>query len=181
MFFLELPPNLFLLWEGLNELVGNNRIRKGFRLIWHAVVWSIWRARNERIFNNSNCGVEEILEAMKVLSWRWTLSRLKISACLFYEWSWNPKGCLMRQGSGFTCAASTNFEAAVCEFLCYQVLIGLVAFSCSCYGLIVSCFFVLFSAFCGTEVFVGFLLYQCLCIPVFRREFFCCASCTHSS
>jgi len=93
---LELPPNLFLLWEGWNELAGNNRIRKGFCLIWHAVVWSVCKARNERIFNNSNCGVEEILEAVKVLSWKWTLSPLKIPACLFYEWSWNLKACLMQ-------------------------------------------------------------------------------------
>lgn len=67
---LEIPQNVFLLWEGWNEVVVNNRIHKGFRLIWHAVVWSLWRMRNDRIFKISICGVEEVVEAVKVLSWR---------------------------------------------------------------------------------------------------------------
>ncbi len=34
--------------------------------------------RNDRIFNNVICGVAELVEAIKVLSWRWMLSRLKV-------------------------------------------------------------------------------------------------------
>jgi len=79
-----LPQNLFLLWEGWNGAARNNKTRRSFRLTWHAVVWSLWRARNDRIFNNSNSDVAEIVEAIKVLSWRWTLSRLQVPACLFY-------------------------------------------------------------------------------------------------
>jgi hypothetical protein len=52
--------------------------------------------RNDRIFNDAICGVEEVVEAVKVLSWRWSLSRLKAPACLFYEWCWNPKACRLR-------------------------------------------------------------------------------------
>ncbi|KEH29474.1 hypothetical protein MTR_4g037265 [Medicago truncatula] len=58
---------MFLLWEGWNGAARNNKIRRGFRLIWHAAVWSLWRARNDRIFNNSNCDVAEIVEAIKEL------------------------------------------------------------------------------------------------------------------
>ena len=39
----------------------------------------------------------ELVEDIKVLSWRWCLTRLKILSCLFYEWSWNPRKCLARQ------------------------------------------------------------------------------------
>jgi len=90
------PPNLFIPWECWNDSTTNKRIRNGYRLIWHAAVWSIWWARNDRIFNNSLSNVEELVEAIKVLSWRWTLTRVKVPACLFYEWCWNPRDCLLR-------------------------------------------------------------------------------------
>jgi len=90
------PPNLFLLWENWDGVSVNKKIRSGFRLVWHAVVWSIWRAKNDKIFNNNTGEVDDLVEAVKVLSWRWWLSRLNSPTCLFYEWHWNPKECLSR-------------------------------------------------------------------------------------
>jgi len=29
-----------------------------------------------------------------MLLWKWSLSRLKIQPCLYYEWRWNPRWCL---------------------------------------------------------------------------------------
>lgn len=37
---------------------------------------NIWRARTDRILNNTIAEVEEISEAIKLLFWRWFLSRL---------------------------------------------------------------------------------------------------------
>jgi hypothetical protein len=54
----------------------------------------VWKARNNRIFNNKIIGVDELVEQIKVLSWHWSLSRLKIATYLFYEWCWNPRFCL---------------------------------------------------------------------------------------
>lgn len=76
--------------------MSNKKIRKGLRLIWHAVVWSLWMTRNDRIFNNSLHVADELVEDIKVLSWRWFLNRTCASACLFYEWLWDPKQCLLR-------------------------------------------------------------------------------------
>ncbi|KEH28645.1 haloacid dehalogenase-like hydrolase [Medicago truncatula] len=45
--------------------------------------WSIWRVRNDRIFNNVICGAAELVEAIKVLLWRCMLSRLNVPASLF--------------------------------------------------------------------------------------------------
>lgn len=45
---------------------------------------------NEAINNNAKVLLDEI----KVVSWRWSL-RLKASPCLFYEWSWDPRDCLL--------------------------------------------------------------------------------------
>jgi len=38
------PPNLFFLWDSWDGVSSNKKIRKGLRMIWHAVVWSIWKA-----------------------------------------------------------------------------------------------------------------------------------------
>jgi len=35
--------------------------------------------------------VGEIVDDTKVLSWRWSLDRILMSQCLYYEWCWNPK------------------------------------------------------------------------------------------
>ncbi|RHN74087.1 putative reverse transcriptase zinc-binding domain-containing protein [Medicago truncatula] len=84
-FSFVLPPNLFIHWECWSGGESKKKIRKGYWLIWHAAVWSIWRVRNDRIFTNTICGVVEVVEAIKVLSWRWVLSRMNMSASLYYE------------------------------------------------------------------------------------------------
>jgi hypothetical protein len=91
-----MPQNVFTHWACWNAGVSNKRIIKGLRLIWHATIWCIWKARNDKIFKDKNSEVLVIVEEAKVLSWRWSLSRLKIPTCLFYEWCWNPKACLIR-------------------------------------------------------------------------------------
>jgi len=101
-----IPPNLFILWECWNGAILNKKLRRGVRLIWHAAIWSIWKARNDRIFNNVDIDVEELLESIKVLSWRWCLGRLNLPACLFYEWNWNPKIVCCGDVDLLGCAAS---------------------------------------------------------------------------
>ncbi|RHN59896.1 putative NTF2-like domain-containing protein [Medicago truncatula] len=107
---------MFLLWEGWNGAARNNKIRRGFRLIWHAAVWSLWRARNDRIFNNSNCDVAEIVEAIKVFPWRWTLSlfcgitrRFLLFCCLVLFWG-------VFSGCGVAGDPTLNSYEEDCEF-----------------------------------------------------------------
>lgn len=45
------------------------KIRKGAWLIWHAALWVIWRARNEKVHHNRVRTVDEIVEEIKVRSW----------------------------------------------------------------------------------------------------------------
>jgi hypothetical protein len=92
-----IPQNLFYLFACLSDAGKNKKVRNGFRLIWHSVIWSIWRARNNHIFNNVvSTPPLELVEEVKVLSWRWSAARLKITPCLFYEWSWDPGDCFER-------------------------------------------------------------------------------------
>ena len=88
------PPNLFIHTFCWSREVRPKKLRRGAWLIWHAVVWVLWRTRNNRIFNNKIIWVKEMVEQIKVLSWQWSMSRLKIATYLFYEWCWNPHFCL---------------------------------------------------------------------------------------
>jgi hypothetical protein len=55
-----------------------------------AAIWSIWLSRNNVIFSNGVVDLEETVESIKLLTWRWGLSRHKIPSCLYYEWCWDP-------------------------------------------------------------------------------------------
>lgn len=44
--------------------------------MWHATIWVLWKGRNNRIFNDGVEFVDDLVEEIKVLSWRWAMSRL---------------------------------------------------------------------------------------------------------
>jgi hypothetical protein len=48
------------------------------------------------IFNGILKDPLELVEAIKVLSWKWSVDCLKINLCLFYEWCWDPGDCFKR-------------------------------------------------------------------------------------
>jgi hypothetical protein len=81
------PSNLFVHLECWSEEVKKRKIRKGMWLIWHASIRVIWRARNDKLLKNCVKEIDELVEEIKVLSRHWSLTRLKIASCLFYEWS----------------------------------------------------------------------------------------------
>lgn len=81
-----IPPNLFVHWECWSGRVSNKSLLKGLRLIWLTTLWVLWKARNDKIFNGVNHEADEIVEEIKVLSWKWMLHRMNAPVCLFYEW-----------------------------------------------------------------------------------------------
>jgi hypothetical protein len=91
-----MPGSLSSLFEYFIGLARSKKARKGFMLIWHTTLWQIWRSRNDVIFNNSLLNVAECVEGIKVLSWKWSAHKLKISPCLYYEWVWDPGDCFHR-------------------------------------------------------------------------------------
>ncbi|MCH79506.1 LINE-1 reverse transcriptase like [Trifolium medium] len=91
-----MPPNLFLLLECLMGAAPNKKIGNGFSLIWHTTVWMLWRSRNDISFANGIKDSAKVVDDIKLLSWRWGMSRRRISICLFYEWCWDPGICLRR-------------------------------------------------------------------------------------
>ncbi|MCH84701.1 putative ribonuclease H protein [Trifolium medium] len=75
---------------------GNKKIRKGFSIVWLAFVWVLWRARNDRVFNNVGDSVDNVVERIQRTSWQWYLHKTAKGSSLLYEWIWNPGDCMMR-------------------------------------------------------------------------------------
>ncbi|CAJ2678316.1 unnamed protein product [Trifolium pratense] len=92
---LVLPHNLFSIFNCLLD-VGNRKVRKGMIMICCAVVWILWRCRNSILFDNDRSAVDELVEAVKVTSWKWWIGEPSPSTCLFYEWRSEPRLCLLR-------------------------------------------------------------------------------------
>jgi hypothetical protein len=82
-----IPPSLASLFEILRGSAKNSKIRNGYVMVWHATLWSIWKPRNNAIFSAGSFVPQMIVDDVKVLSWKWSLERLKILPCLFYKWT----------------------------------------------------------------------------------------------
>jgi hypothetical protein len=91
-----IPPSLHMLLELIRGAARNTKLRNGYMLIWHTTLWCIWKARNNSIFSTNTFLPMVIVDGVKVLSWKWSLVRLKTLPCLFYEWSWDPGDCFLR-------------------------------------------------------------------------------------
>jgi hypothetical protein len=89
-----IPPSVSSLFEIVKGAARNAKIRNGYVLIWHATIWSLWKARNNAIFKGVSFIPNEIVDSIKVSSWKWSIHRLKVAPCLFYEWLWDPGECL---------------------------------------------------------------------------------------
>jgi len=47
------PPNLFVYLEWWSGEASNEKLWKGYWIIWHETIWLIWNARNSHIFNDT--------------------------------------------------------------------------------------------------------------------------------
>jgi hypothetical protein len=93
----SLPQNLFSLFHCLLMAgTGSVKIRLGMCMIGSAVVWNLWRCRNSLLFDNGSGTVADIVEAIKVSSWKWWMSRATAAHCLLYEWRMELRLCFLR-------------------------------------------------------------------------------------
>jgi hypothetical protein len=89
-----LPHSLFSIFNCL-LCAGNLRAKKGRLMICCAVVWMIWKFRNSVLFENGSGSVSDVVESVKVASWKWWLAQAKTAHCLLYEWKAEPCVCLL--------------------------------------------------------------------------------------
>jgi len=94
--FFLIPHNLFVHWECWSQGGSNKKVRKGLGLICLTTVWVLWKAKNDKIFKVHIFEVDNLVEEVKVLSWKWLLSMTHTPPCLFFKWCWNPILCLAR-------------------------------------------------------------------------------------
>jgi hypothetical protein len=95
-FVIILPHNLA---SSLAMLIHSARSKKekvGLSLIWCAVMWVIWNVRNGCIFNNDAVFGDDMVEQIKILSWRWYIGKVAKGPFLLYEWKWSPLDCMTR-------------------------------------------------------------------------------------
>ncbi|GAU46741.1 hypothetical protein TSUD_286010 [Trifolium subterraneum] len=75
---------------------GNKKIRKSLSIVWMDFVWVLWRVRNDRVFNNVDGSVEDVIERIQRISWQWYLHKTTMGSSLLYEWIWDPGDCMHR-------------------------------------------------------------------------------------
>jgi hypothetical protein len=90
----SLPHSISSMLNLLGTTSGSKHSRKGMVMIWSAVIWGIWRHRNKIIFDNGVKDSAKLLEDIKLMAWKWWISRGTQSPCLLYEWISEPVICL---------------------------------------------------------------------------------------
>lgn len=80
------PPILFVHLDCWTNEVSNKKSRRRLWLIWNAVIWVIWKERNDRIFNN--CVKER--RWMKL----WIVLRFYLGSGVWAGWGWRHR-CIM--------------------------------------------------------------------------------------
>ncbi|XP_057414957.1 uncharacterized protein LOC130709816 [Lotus japonicus] len=75
------------------ELTTRNQ-RQGAQTVWFAVLWSIWKMRNNLIFRNGEKDVERVWDLAQLRAWNWLKSRCPKFKFSVYEWISNPRYCL---------------------------------------------------------------------------------------
>jgi hypothetical protein len=90
------PRDPILIFGKFNVRRGNGKRLKGLSAIWHAVVWAIWKTRNDLIFNEKVPVMEEVFQGVILHSWKWLCEKKKGVGCSFYEWKTFPLDCILR-------------------------------------------------------------------------------------
>jgi hypothetical protein len=70
--------------------------RNGLILIWNTIMWVMWKNQNDGVFSNKETNIEEMVDQIKLLSWKWFISGMAKGPCLLYEWKWSPFDCFHR-------------------------------------------------------------------------------------
>jgi hypothetical protein len=57
----------FLLDIFLSSIDRDRKAKKGLLLVWHAMIWVIWRTRNDKFFSNTESVSGEVFNRIKSL------------------------------------------------------------------------------------------------------------------
>jgi hypothetical protein len=74
---------------------GGSRARRSFlQLIWLACAWVVWTERNHRLFRGSASTLHQLLDKIKLFSFRWLKATSFTLATNYHSWWSSPMLCL---------------------------------------------------------------------------------------
>ncbi|GKV02939.1 hypothetical protein SLEP1_g15313 [Rubroshorea leprosula] len=81
-------------FEQHSNLLKRVKLKEGWECIWFGIVWTIWLARNEKIFRGKEADKRRLLELVQLRTFSWLNCRR--GGCVFSltDWLHNPADCL---------------------------------------------------------------------------------------
>jgi hypothetical protein len=111
-------------------LAGASRARRSFlQLIWLACVWVVWTERNHRLLRGSASSPNQLLEKIKLFSFRWLKATNVTLVSNYHSWWSSPLLCL---GLDWTVCWRTLLY--VCNFLWLLVDVDSLPWHTLCSG-----------------------------------------------
>jgi hypothetical protein len=120
-----LPHSMSSIFERFRALSSSRKyIFHDILMVWHAVIWALWRSRNDRIFPSIVVAPQEIFDRIRIISWKWLLAKKISSSYLFYEWFIDSFDCIARYAFG----GCWDGRSPICTFLIWVGRVSLVLF-----------------------------------------------------
>ncbi|GKV26644.1 hypothetical protein SLEP1_g35909 [Rubroshorea leprosula] len=76
------------------------KVKEGWDCIWSTVIWTVWLARNQMIFQDKKTDPRKLLEIIQVRSFQWCTAKLDRYAFTFTDWLINPVECIKSLHAG---------------------------------------------------------------------------------
>ncbi|GKV04880.1 hypothetical protein SLEP1_g16977 [Rubroshorea leprosula] len=79
--------------------IKDSSVQAGWDVVWFSTLWSLWLARNRKIFKNQAYEEDRIFELVQLRAFSWIKSRSIGYSFNFYEWLVEPVLCLKAKRS----------------------------------------------------------------------------------
>jgi hypothetical protein len=81
--------------EQFGGLLCNKKVISScIRVIWFACIWIIWKAKNDKCFQNKGVSIDKMVDDTKVFSWKWWRFKSKSFAYNIDHWYMDPRACM---------------------------------------------------------------------------------------
>ncbi|GLT51251.1 hypothetical protein SLA2020_246720 [Shorea laevis] len=75
-------------------------ISEGWDCIWNTVIWTIWMARNGKVFHDSKVNISKLFELIQLISFAWIKARKVRCYFSLSDWMIDPTSCLLANYRG---------------------------------------------------------------------------------
>ena len=86
-----LPSDVISLFNQFNFIGGAVKSRRVLlQVIWFAKVWEIWKERNNRVFNDKNSSIPQVVDKIKSLTFMWLKEKYVSLPANYHGWWLSP-------------------------------------------------------------------------------------------